>query len=576
METTITEARRQLLKTEDKEPHRVCAYCRVSTDEEDQRNSLVAQKRFFSKYFDNHPNWSNAGIFADEGLSGTSLRKRDEFNAMLDLARNGKIDIILTKEVSRFSRNVKDLLDIVEELRAKGVYVWFLSDDVNTEPNNYREKLTQIATNAEMESLRTSRRVRWGQEQQMKNGVVFGRKDMFGYNIEKDETGKQHFVIIPEEAEIVKLIFEWFAAGDGTTRIARRIEKKGVLTKRFRTGWGPAVILRILRNEKYVGDLQLGKTFTDDPLTHSKKLNKGEAASYYHKNHHPEAAIIDRELFDKVQAILKEKEPDEETRAKHTNRYWTSGKIFCGVCGRHYIRHSKQKVYDTYRTWVCAEAHKYGTPKQVTLETGEITTFGCNSKRVNDRVLKAAVHDIIVEIVQPNKDKITEEILAELEIASKPTDNSKKIASIEKEIEEINKLIVDMTIKYSSGTIPQAAYDMTLKAQNKKLSALNASVETLRKESTTQLDKESLYKGYREQIEEILSFTEEELNEELYGRITKRIFVYPENVLEFYLSFLPMPIHLQYTATGRGANYSVMFTVLTKEQFTKIKAGKEG
>ena len=158
----IIEPNKTTLKTDDNKPHRVCAYCRVSTDDTDQKNSLETQKQFFARYFNLHSNWTNVGIFADEGLSGTSLEKRDDFNRMLFEARHGNIDIILTKEVSRFSRNVQHLLNIVEELRNKGVYIWFLSDDINTEKNDYREKLTQIATNAEQESLRTSRRVRWG------------------------------------------------------------------------------------------------------------------------------------------------------------------------------------------------------------------------------------------------------------------------------------------------------------------------------------------------------------------------------------------------------------------------------
>ena len=228
--TEVTQPTRKLLVSEDSLPHNVCAYCRVSTDERDQRNSLVSQQKFFETYFNRHPNWNNVRIFADEGLSGTSLEKRDQFNEMLALARVGGVDLILTKEVSRFSRNVQDLLNIVEELRDRGIYIWFLADDINTESNDYRERLIQVATNAEQESLRTSRRVRWGQQQQMERGRVFGRKEMFGYNIVTDDMNQQHFVIIPEEAEIVKKIFHWFSMGDGTYTIAKRLQQMGIKT----------------------------------------------------------------------------------------------------------------------------------------------------------------------------------------------------------------------------------------------------------------------------------------------------------------------------------------------------------
>ena len=198
--TEVRQPKQRLLKTQDNERHNVCAYCRVSTDETDQKNSLKSHQKFFESFFKKHSNWNNVRIFADEGLSGTSLEKRNAFNETLSLARYSGIDIIITKEVSRFSRNVQDLLNIVEELQNRGDYIWFLSDDINTESNDYRERLSQIATNAEQESLRTSRRVKWGQLQQMERGMVLGRKEIYGYNIVTDEFGEQHFEIIPEEA----------------------------------------------------------------------------------------------------------------------------------------------------------------------------------------------------------------------------------------------------------------------------------------------------------------------------------------------------------------------------------------
>ena len=198
--TEVRQPKQRLLKTQDNERHNVCAYCRVSTDETDQNNSLKSHQKFFESFFKKHSNWNNVRIFADEGLSGTSLEKRNAFNETLSLARYSGIDIIITKEVSRFSRNVQDLLNIVEELQNRGDYIWFLSDDINTESNDYRERLSQIATNAQQESLRTSRRVKWGQLQQMERGMVLGRKEIYGYNIVTDEFGEQHFEIIPEEA----------------------------------------------------------------------------------------------------------------------------------------------------------------------------------------------------------------------------------------------------------------------------------------------------------------------------------------------------------------------------------------
>ncbi|MBQ8004849.1 MAG: recombinase family protein, partial [Clostridia bacterium] len=384
-QTQIIEPIKKVLKINDGEKHSVCAYCRVSTDEFDQKNSLTAQKMFFSGYFEKHINWNNVGIFADEGISGTSLEKRDEFNRMISLAQKRKIDIILTKEVSRFSRNVRDLLNIVEDLRKKEIYIWFLSDDINTESDDYRERLVEAATAAEKESLRTSRRVKWGHQQQMQRGVVFGRREMFGYHITRDEQGMQKFEIIPEEAAVIKSIFEWFAAGDGTHIITRRLEAKGIKTNRFKNGWSSTAVLRILRNEKYVGDLAQGKTYTPDPLTHKKKYNNGESQMVYITDHHTESAIIPRELWEKVQLLLKENKPSDEIKIKYSNRYWTSGKVFCGCCGSRYISYTKRLKSSDYKALICFENHRHGQEKKITADSGETYSVGCNNKRVNDK-----------------------------------------------------------------------------------------------------------------------------------------------------------------------------------------------
>lgn len=561
------EPKRQVLKTEDDQSHRVCAYCRVSTDEEDQKNSLRTQQQFFERYFSAHPNWIKVGVFADEGLSGTSLEKRDDFNRMLFDARCGKIDIILTKEVSRFSRNVQDLLNIIEELRKKGVFVWFLSDDINTECDDYREKLTQIAANAEQESLRTSRRVKWGQQQQMEVGVVFGRKEMFAYNIVKDENGIQHFEIIPEEAEVVKDIFKWFAAGDGTHRIARRLEQRGIKTKRYKNGWNNIVILRILRNEKYVGDLAQGKTYTPNPLTHKKKYNRGESVRYYITDHHPESAIIDRELWDRVQQILEEKEPSEDIKAKHSNRYWTSGKVFCGLCGGRYISYVKNQKTIPYRAWLCFENHQRGRFKEITLDTGKTALVGCNGQRVNDKVLKIAVCDIITEYVRPHKETLIAELRTEIKELAKPQTSEKKIASLEDEREKLVKKMEELTEGWTDGDVPKVVYKRKIATWNARYEELTAELEDLQTNSTN--NEILVYEEYIKQLESIVSLTDDELNDAFFERITKKVIVYPNYLLELHLSFLPNPIYLKYRASGRGSSYKVEFTILTAEQFAE-------
>lgn len=570
MNTTVIAPTRKILKTESDEQLKVCAYCRVSTDEADQRNSLISQKKFFADIFKKHPNWTNVGIFADEGISGTSLEKRDRFNAMIALAKRKGIDIILTKEVSRFSRNATDLLSIAKDLQDRKVYIWFLSDDINTEDPNSIQRLTETATSAQGESLKTSRRVLWGQQRQMENGVVFGRKEMFGYRIEKDSEGKQHFVIIEDEAETIKKIFEWFVSGDGTSIIARRLETMGIKTLRYKNGWTNTVILRILRNEKYVGDLAQGKTYTPDPLTHKKKYNKGESYRYYIADHHPESAIIDRDTWNKAQALLAERKPSEEVRAKHSARYWTSGKVFCGLCGGRYVSYNKKQKTIPYKAWVCFENHQRGRYKE-TDRNGEIVSTGCNGLRVNDRVLKMAIHDIITQLVIPNKEAICDSILKEIQTAQKPKDSTKKIQVARKKIEQKQKEIQTLTRKNLSGIISDNAYNLTYKAIESEIEELHLSIAKLEAESDLGTPEAVLYDKYIEQVEEIVSLSDEQINEELYGRIVKKIVVYPLSVLELHLSFMFAPIYMKYETSGRGEQYDSAFTILSPTQFEELK-----
>ena len=566
----VIEPNKTTLKTEDFEPHRVCAYCRVSTDEKDQRNSLIAQKQFFESFFEMHSNWTNIGIFADEGLSGTSLEKRDDFNRMLFEARHGNIDIILTKEVSRFSRNAQHLLNIVEELRNRGVYIWFLSDDIYTEKDDYREELSKAASDAERESLKTSRRVKWGHKQRMQSGVVFGRKEMYGYNIVKDEKGNQHFEIIPKEAAVIKQIFEWFASGEGTHRIGKKLKEKDIDTKRYANSWTTIVILRILRNEKYVGDLAQGKTYTPNPLDHKKKYNTGESYKYYITDHHPESAIIDRELWNKVQTILQEKAPSEEIKAKHSNRYWTSGKVYCGLCGGRYVSYVKKQKNVPYRAWVCFENHQRGKYKLATLDTGETKIVGCNALRVNDRVLQTAIHDIITEYIIPYRETLLDEMKKEIAELSKPKDTTKQIAKLQTALEKKQGEISKLTLGWTSGNVPDIAYYSSIGTLNKDYEELQAQLRKMQEQGNSASAEVQIYTEYIEQLESVLALSENDLNEAFYERITKQIFVYPLNLLEFRLSFIPMPIYMQYKTSGRGKDYTAEFTILSKEQFAEL------
>ena len=288
---------------------RVCAYARVSTDKDDQANSYESQCRYFTEYIQQRSDWQFSGIYADEGISGTNTKKRENFRRMIIDAENGLIDLILTKEVSRFARNTVDTLTFTRELKKRGIYVIFLNDNINTQDNDGELRLSIMATIAQDESRKTSERVKWGQKRQMEQGVVFGR-DMLGYSV---KGGKLY--LKEDEAEIVRLIFHKFTdEGKGTHVIARELREAGIRPMRVKE-WSNTVILRLLRNEKYVGDLCQKKTYTPDYLSHEKKYNRGAEEKVYIRDHHPEIAIIDRELWDRTQAELERRSPSPELKA---------------------------------------------------------------------------------------------------------------------------------------------------------------------------------------------------------------------------------------------------------------------
>ncbi len=334
---------------------RVASYCRVSTDSSDQANSFETQQRYFREYIRCNPDWELFEVYADEGISGTSTKKRKEFNRMMNDAYEGKFQMIVTKEVSRFSRNILDTISCTRELKAIGVGVLFVTDNINTLDPEAEMLLSFLASLAQEESRRTSSRVVWGQTRQMEKGVVFGRS-MLGYDV-KDG----HLTMNPEGAEIVRLIFHKYAVEQVSTgEIARYLMQEGIRTNRGSTKWTSNAIIKILNNEKYVGDLVQKKTYTPDFLTHEKKSNKGEVPLITIVNHHE--PIISRDLWELTQQRLRQNDKHGAGDGGHSNRYVFSGKIKCGQCGSSFVGRFKYLKDGTkVRRWSCGTATIKGT-----------------------------------------------------------------------------------------------------------------------------------------------------------------------------------------------------------------------
>lgn len=332
----------------------MAVYCRVSTEKDDQLNSLEAQRRYFKEYIEQQPGWTLHKIYADEGITGTSVKKREQFKRMLRDAQSGAFTLILTKEVSRFSRNILDTIAYTRELKAQGVGVLFMNDGISTWDPDAELRLSIMGSIAQEESRKTSSRVKWGQTRQMERGVVFGHS-LLGYEVKEGRLS-----VKPEEAELVRLIFRKYGLEKkGTSLIAKELREAGYRTPGGGENWHSSYLVKVLKNEKYVGDLVQKKTITPDYLSHAKKYNHGQEALIVIKNHHE--PIIDRELWDTVQEELSKRNRHNRQNCGHSPCYALSGKIKCGVCGANFVARRKySKDGSSTLRWACLTATKEG------------------------------------------------------------------------------------------------------------------------------------------------------------------------------------------------------------------------
>ena len=325
---------------------RVAGYARVSTDSDEQYTSYEAQVDYYTNFIRSHPDWEFVGVYTDEGVSGLGTRKRDGFNAMIRDALAGKIDLIVTKSVSRFARNTVDSLTTIRKLKEHGTEVYFEKEAIWTFDGKGELLLTIMSSLAQEESRSISENVTWGQRKRMADGkVTIPYKHFLGYRKGPDGLPE----IVQEEAELVRRIYRMFIEGLAVSRIARTLTDEGIPTPAGKQKWQNSTIESILTNEKYKGDARLQKKFTTDFLTKKMKVNEGEVPQYYVRNSHP--AIIEPGAWDHVQKEM------QKRKANPRQRYCSSpfsGKIICGDCGCVYgskVWHST----DQYRRviWQC-------------------------------------------------------------------------------------------------------------------------------------------------------------------------------------------------------------------------------
>lgn len=344
---------------------RTAAYARVSSGKDAMLHSLAAQVSYYSKYIQSRPDLQYVGVYADEAKTGTK-EERPEFQRMLTDCKDGKIDLIITKSISRFSRNTVTLLETVRWLKDLNIDVYFEEQNIHSMSGDGELLLTILASFAQEESLSVSENCKWKIRNKFKEGIP-NTFSLYGYEFIKGE-----IFIDEEKAQVVRQIFDWYLSGIGSVKIAKMLTEQGVPSPR-ETIWSEQTVIGILKNVKYTGNLLLQKYFKENHLTKRILLNKGELPKYYVPNSHD--PIISQEDFDKVQEMLSQ-HPKPESK-----EYELKGKVFCGICGNRYIRKNNHNKY----VWRCNRYQSKGVDT-------------CSAKQVPDHILKATAHNFDKEI----------------------------------------------------------------------------------------------------------------------------------------------------------------------------------
>ena len=456
---------------------RVVAYCRVSTQQEEQLNSYETQVRHYTEAINAEPNWKFAGIYADKGISGTSVKKRDEFNRMIRACKRGSIDLILTKSISRFARNTVDCLKYVRLLRDLNVDVYFEEQGIHSNQPGAEFYITIYGCIAQSESENISANVRFGKNRSAKDGnVSFAYASFLGYK--KGVDGKPE--IVESEAETVRRIYAQYLQGDSLKGIAKQLTDDGIRTPCGKTHWEPGTVRSILSNERYKGDAILGKTYIEDCISKKIRVNAGERPKYYVQNSHP--AIIDAETFGRVQEELArrsskmegKKVGDNILQRKYSGKYAMSDLLICGECGSAYRRCTWTAKGEKRIVWRCMNRLEHG--KQ-----------NCkHSPTLDEDSLQAAVMDAITERVK-NDPELLQALQTEIEkglTANTPTQAD--LQDITNRIAEIDRKFADLLRTVSIGN--DSAHDAELEALMKEKNDLRQRLQAM-KQGSAQHDK---------------------------------------------------------------------------------------
>ena len=502
---TVIPARKRVGNTaaaEQRPKLKVAAYCRVSTDSEEQASSYEVQVAHYTQFIQKNPEWELAGIYADDGITGTNTKKREEFNRMIQDCMDGNIDMIITKSISRFARNTLDCLKYIRELKEKNIPVFFEKENINTMDSKGEVLLTIMASLAQQESQSLSQNIKLGLQYRFQNGEVRVNHSRFlGYT--KDEEG--NLIIEPAEAKVVKRIYREYLEGASLLQIGRGLEADSILTGAGKTKWRPETLKKILQNEKYIGDALLQKTYTVDFLNKKRVQNKGIVPQYYVENSHE--PIIPRDLYMQVQEemIRRANLHSGANRKKrvYSSKYALSSIVYCSKCGEIYRRIAWNNRGKHSTVWRCCTRVEYG-PEECdapTIQESELQE--AVARAINDLL---GGRDTFLPILQANIFQVLE------------NNSSGKIAEIDRRlVEQQQKLL-----KLANG--------------KKDYNAVADEIHSLREQRQKVLAQDAERDGQKKHIEEMKAFLEEqkdipiEYDEQLVRRLVEKVTVFDEKI----------------------------------------------
>ena len=488
---------------------RVAAYCRVSTDDEDQIKSYNSMVKYYTELIKNNNQWIFAGVYADKAITGTKVDKREDFQRLIQDCMDGKIDMVIAKSLPRFARNTLDTLKYVRMLKEKGIAVYFEVEKINTMKDG-EFLMTILSSVAQQEVENTSAYVKKGLKMKMKRGELVGFQGCLGYDY---DVATKSLSINEEGAKTVRYIFDRYVSGAGSTMIARELNEQGITTIKGNP-WTTSSVMGIINNEKYKGDILLGKTFTVDPISKRRLENLGEEDRFYIRDHHQ--PIVSEETFARAQEIRERrnggrKSPTPGKREKYSRQYAFSCMLECGFCGSSLSRrrwHSNSKYKKTI--WQCVTSTKSGK------------RYCPDSKGIPEQVIEEAFVESYKMLCSDNKD-ILEEFISRVEKTLSEDTARDKLMKYQKSADNLQSKRKTLLEKYLEGVVSQDIYEETDVGYERKLSNIRANIEMLEQ----QMEDEVSLKRRVEDFKKALSQNEvlQEFDRGIFESIIEKVIV---------------------------------------------------